>query len=172
MSAFGCFLSMATVDHSAPAGCKLTFERQGEGWWSLSSGDLVSVCKHRAWADGGKLAPALEPYGAYAYGGVCKDPGHGVQAEDLRLLRLAQDTGTNTGTCKRVTVSLNFSWKAQKQTATYPTRQQNPVIFIDAGTKGSILLVLNHVYCLMRLQLLKKIQPHFRWVFGGGTWND
>lgn len=81
---------------STPAGCKLTFEisllRQGEGWRSLSSGDLASVCKYRARADGGKLASALEPYGAYAHGGVCKDPGHGVRAEDRRLLRLAQDT--------------------------------------------------------------------------------
>lgn len=81
---------------STPAGCKLTFEifllRQGEGWRSLSSGDLASVCKYRARADGGKLASALEPYGAYAHGGVCKDSGHGVRAEDRRLLRLAQDT--------------------------------------------------------------------------------
>ncbi|KAG7222480.1 hypothetical protein INR49_016219 [Caranx melampygus] len=29
-------------------------------------------------ADGGKLASALEPYGAYAHGGVCKDLGRGV----------------------------------------------------------------------------------------------
>lgn len=81
---------------STPAGCKLTFEisllRQGEGWRSLSSGDLASVCKYSTRADGGKLASALEPYGAYAHGGVCKDPGHGVRAEDRRLLRLAQDT--------------------------------------------------------------------------------
>lgn len=80
---------------STPAGCRLTFEisllRQGEGWRSLSSGDLASVCKYRARADGGKLASALEPYGAYAHGGVCKDPGHGVRAEDRRPLRLAQD---------------------------------------------------------------------------------
>ncbi|KAL7400926.1 hypothetical protein ABVT39_020033 [Epinephelus coioides] len=81
---------------STPAGCRLTFEisllRQGEGWRSLSSGDLASVCKYRAQADGGKLASVLEPYGAYAHGGVCKDPGHGVRAEDRRLLRLALDT--------------------------------------------------------------------------------
>lgn len=80
----------------ASLSCSLTFEisplRQGEGWRSLSSGDLASVCKYRARADGGKLAVALEPYGAYAHGGVCKDPGHGVRAEDRRLLRLAQDT--------------------------------------------------------------------------------
>lgn len=75
---------------------RLTFEmsllRQGEGWRSLSSRDLASVCKYRAWADGGTLASALEPYGAYAHGGVCKDPGHGVRADDRRPLRLAQET--------------------------------------------------------------------------------
>ncbi|KAG7478998.1 hypothetical protein JOB18_014828 [Solea senegalensis] len=38
------------------------------------------------------LQAVLEPYGAYAHGGVCKDPGHGVRAEDRRLLSLAQDT--------------------------------------------------------------------------------
>lgn len=62
-----------------PVGCELTFEmsllRQGEGWRSASSGALASVCKYRAWADGGKLAVPFEPYGAYAHGGVCKDPG-------------------------------------------------------------------------------------------------
>lgn len=97
-----------------PVGCKLTFEisllRQGEGWRSLSSGDRASVCKYRAPADGGKLA--LEPYGAYAHGGVCKDPGHGVRAEDRRLLRLAQDTKHWHWHWRGVTVRLNFSWKA------------------------------------------------------------
>lgn len=102
---------------SAPAGRKLTFEisllRQGERWWSLSSRDHASVCKYREGADGGKLASALEPYGAYAHGGVCKDPGHGVQAEDRCLLRLAQDTRRRHWHWWGVTVSPNFSWKPQ-----------------------------------------------------------
>lgn len=44
--------------------------RQGEGCRSASSGDPAAVHKYRALADGGKLAAMLEPYGAYAHGGV------------------------------------------------------------------------------------------------------
>lgn len=98
---FGGFFSLgaAVSDHSpTPAARKLTFEmsllRQGEGWRSISSGELAFVCKYRPRPDGGKLATALQPYGAYARGGVCKDPGPGVRAGDGRLLRprLAQGT--------------------------------------------------------------------------------
>lgn len=92
-------LGAAVSDHSpTPAARKLTFEmsllRQGEGWRSISSGELAFVCKYRPRPDGGKLATALQPYGAYARGGVCKDPGPGVRAGDGRLLRprLAQGT--------------------------------------------------------------------------------
>lgn len=82
MSTFSWHCGVVCGSFLAPADCKLTFKmsllRQGEGWRLLSSRDVASVSKYRARADGGKLATALEPYGAYAHGRVCKDPGHGV----------------------------------------------------------------------------------------------
>ena len=115
-------------------GCKLTLEIsllwQGEGWWSLSSGDLASVCKYRAKADGGKLASALEPYGAYAHGGVCKDPGHGVRAGDCRLLGLAQDARFRHWHRWGATVRLNFSCKGPRsREPDFVTRQQYLVLY-------------------------------------------